>query len=263
MPARPSTEIWGYFVPEPSLIVNSTARRERYILNWLRIRPAWLYLLNVDGTRPTQVPPQWWRDILYNLGEGPSTANSTTRNSKRRLLIEGVLEGIFQKDEVITEHTPESSITWFQYRVSTPISSLSPLILWELFELGFRYELLALDRLLVPNVGSELFEVSRDDLIASIFPHQDLYALRSLPTQGRSGLSATLPQCRVNYIEAFRRVVARWPRCPLELRKMEPLALHHGTELIEYVERHVALFYVKTFFEYAGRAPLVPHVCPS
>ena len=250
---------WGYWVPEPSLLLNSSTRRERYVMNWLRIRDGWLYLLRSRDTRPTQVPTQWWRDFLYGDPDRPHP-HSSTRNAKRQRLIMQVFGDLFQEDDLNLD--TQANAVWFGHRFTAIRPELCPLIMWELFELGFRHELLALDRHLCPNTTGEAAEVSREQLLAGVFPHHDLLVVSMLPKDA-AGLCALLPERRVSCLEVLRRVVSRWPGCPQEIRVHPPLTTMNSRNDIEAVEEMIAIFYVRSFFSCAGRAPLIPHMYPA
>ena len=260
--ARPSGDTWGYWIPEPSLLVNSESRRERYILNWLRVRPGWLYVLRIRGSVPTRVPPQWWRDFLFELSQPPSTHDNQTRTSKRRILVDQVFHDVFDDKEVALDH--QYPVSWFHHRVSRLHDDLCRLIVWELFELGFRHELLAMDRLLVPNTRIDAAEAERDELLAGVFPNRDLYSVAVLPSEGGActGLCASNIIHRTTALESLRRVVSRWPRCPDRIRSSRPLGTATPRSMLEGLEGDIILFYVQTFFQNAGRAPIVPHMFP-
>ena len=129
-----------------------------------------------------------------------------------------------------------------------------------MFELGFRYELLALDRCLVPDTADQFAEARREDLLSAVFPNGGIYAVETLPSEG-SGVCAPLIDRRIPALEAFRRVTVRWPRCPPRIQNSQ-LTIDMDRHQASIIEEDIALFYVTTFFEYSGRAPLVPHEFP-
>ena len=255
-PAKRGQGLWGYWIPEPALLLGpkTEERARRYLAHWLRVRAAWTYLLASPEPTVTRVQPQWWRDLL----NGDTVRNLPEGDSRRAQRLVKVKE-VFGKMLDIADYVglEASSVMWFSYRVEVPEPSLCPVIVWELHELGFRYELLALDRVLVPACD----EVQREDLLARVFPNHDLYTLHTLPSTG-IGLSAHLPQARARFLEALRQVVVRWPLCPNAVRGAEPLALTTAREYIQLVEKSIISFYVETFFNYSGRAPIVPHAFP-
>ncbi|KAI0689188.1 hypothetical protein C8T65DRAFT_711846 [Cerioporus squamosus] len=238
-PARPNPDIWGYWIPEPALLLRpkTADRRDRYIMTWLRLRTGWLYLLRVPDIPVTSVPTQWWRDVLYG-DTGRTHHDPSTLNTKRWDAIKKVFGTIFQSTHF--DGAQSSSVWWQGHRVKT------------MFDLGFRYELLALDR---------LFR-GREDLLSGIFPSHHLYFVIDLPAGG-AGLCAGVPHARVPYLEAFRRVVSRWPACPASIHHGLPFATSMSTDEILSREKELVKFYVHTFFAQSGRAPIVPHQFPA
>ena len=134
-------------------------------------------------------------------------------------------------------------------------------MLWEMFELGFRYELLALDRFLRPMFNRRE-EARREEFLSRIFPGNDIHAVVSLPTTDSPGLFAKDPYRRIGALNAFRDVLLRWAWCPSNIKRSTPLHLRSTAEAIEAMEYSLASFYVNQFFCAAGRAPLVPHLAP-
>ncbi|RDX40899.1 hypothetical protein OH76DRAFT_1489920 [Lentinus brumalis] len=259
-PAKRQEELWGYWTPEPALLLGpqNIERARRYIKNWLRIRPAWLYLLEHPYARITRVQPQWWRDYLNGEIEG-DTPHDETRRSKRLEQVRCVFQVAFDMKDYAP--VPDQPIHWFTHRITDPPSNLCPLIVWELHEIGFRYELLALDRVLVPMLNVENADSLREELLSHVFPDHDLYYVHDIPESPR-GLCATIPAARVRSLEAFRQVLVRWPLCPQPVRGTDRLALTSAQAQIETVEVAMVTFYVQTFFAYSGRPPIVPHALP-
>lgn len=144
--ARPNSQIWGYWVPEPAMLLRpqTVERRDRYIMTWLRLQSAWLYYLRLAHARPTSISTQWWRDVLYGpTGRGDADADSANR--QRWLLIKQVFKDIFE--EIHWDQQPPDHVRWFHHNITSPTADLTPKIVWELHDLGFRYELQGLDRL--------------------------------------------------------------------------------------------------------------------
>ncbi|KAH9929953.1 uncharacterized protein BXZ73DRAFT_90351 [Epithele typhae] len=258
-PSKPSEDLWGYWVPEPSLLVGPTTeeRVARYLMNWLGVRDPWLYLLALPDSPATRVGPQWWRDFL----NGDTNAAATTvvnRRTKRLEKVKDVFCHAFLMEDF--QEGASGSIEWFRHPITAVDGTTGPQILWEVFELGFRHELLALDRLLVPMHGIPDADFIREQVLAGVFHYRDLYRLHQFPVFG-VGLSHRIPSSRVRCVEALRRVVMRWPQCPLHIVADPLIAVNART--VEEMERAVARFYCTTFFNYSSRAPLVPHAFPE
>ncbi len=259
-PARPSAEIWGYWIPEPALFLAANEdRANRYFINWLRFRAAWLYLLRVPDARVTSLPRQWWRDVLY--GEAThATANDDTRNGRRAMQIRQVFGEMFTDLDYDLMST--TAVSWHQHRLTGIRKDLCPLIVWELCELGFWHELLALDCLLVPRHEGSSAEETRDELIAHVFADASPYCITTLPKEG-VGLAASLAYRRAPYLEAFRKVLRCWPRSPTLVQADFPITTALSVDEIARRERELVTFYVHTFFEQSGRAPIVPVQVPQ
>ncbi|RDX41580.1 hypothetical protein OH76DRAFT_1364402, partial [Lentinus brumalis] len=259
-PARPNPEIWGYWIPEPALLLRPKTedRRDRYIMTWLRLRAGWLYLLRLLDVPVTSVPTQWWRDVLFGP-TGRTDRDASTLNTKRWEQIKKVFGTIFE--EAHFDSNQSGPIWWCGHRVRNVDAKLRSKIIWEMFDLGFRYELLALDRLFVPSRKDPHGEKKRVDMLAAVFPGHHLYSIPELPDEG-AGLSARVPHRRVPSLEAFRRVVSRWPSCPASIHESPPFAITMSHEEILTREKVLVKYYVDTFFAQSGRAPIVPHEYP-
>ncbi|KAI0691927.1 hypothetical protein C8T65DRAFT_711460 [Cerioporus squamosus] len=259
-PTRPDTEVWGYWIPEPALLLcpKTEDRRDRYIMTWLRLRAGWLYLLHLPDVPVTSVPTQWWRDILYGP-TGRTELDPSKLNTRCWEEIKKVFGTVFQEADL--DSNQSDPVWWCGHRFRAVDPELCPKIIWEMFDLGFRYELLALDRLFVPSRKDLHGERKRVDMLAAIFPGHHLFSIPELPDAG-VGLSARVPHHRVPYLEAFRRVVSRWPSCPTSLHDSTPFATTMSNEEIIAREKVLVKYYVDTFFAQSGRAPIVPHEYP-
>ena len=259
-PSRDLSQIWGYWVPEPALLLGPRVeeRTIRYLLNWLRIREPWLYLLALPDPPVTRVKAQWWRDYL-NGDTADATPATESRHAKRLKEVKDVFCRVFNIDEY--DSNSSGKVAWFDHSLVDLEPTLAPTVIWEVFELGFRHELLALDRLLVPMNDVPEADSRREEILAEVFDARDVYRLHALPESG-VGLSAKVPERRARCIQGLRDVVIRWPMCPPEIVAGPALGSHLGSGAIEDMERAVAAFYVQVFFAYSGRAPIVPHAHP-
>ncbi|KAI1788155.1 hypothetical protein LXA43DRAFT_666034 [Ganoderma leucocontextum] len=260
-PARASDELWGYWIPEPALVLGpkDDERQSRYLMNWVRARPIWLYLLHVPETRACRVPPQFWRSFLNGVPDDPT---STTRNGRRLIEIKNVFGDVFREEDV--DPATDAAVTWHGRHFQSVPDALAAAVIWEMFELGFRYELLALDRFLrPPECASRPEEARREDLLGKIFPGDWLRAVDALPSPDCNSLFAPLPHRRIHALNTLHTVLTRWPKFPSRIAKSPPLQSNDSAETIIGLERELAGFYVDMFFLSSGRAPLVPHLYPG
>ncbi|KAF8240609.1 hypothetical protein L208DRAFT_1180050, partial [Tricholoma matsutake] len=121
-------------------------------------------------------------------------------------------------------------------------------ILWELAELSFRFELLALDAQVTTNTSDD-----RQELIRACFPG-GASALLLVADLGATnhGLGNVYWEPRSVYLHALKKVMTTW--------KGEILAKKfQWTEWeIEDLEDEITCFYVKTFYDHFGQAPITP-----
>lgn len=146
-------------------------------------------------------------------------------------------------------------------------------ILWELHELNFRFELLALDRHLRPDLWDAEDEgVHRDADIQDVFFGDGGYLVGDIPTKS-SGLAAVSWRERLPYVRALRNLMADWPfdenilqdlaAFESKLRDPKPgvsdAAASNGAMM---AEGYVVATYCQKFFDTFGRPPICPHRIP-
>ena len=254
--ARPGR--WGYWIPDPGLLLGpqNPKRLQTYLMNWLRARPVWLYVLQCPGYEsPTHgLSTQVWRDFLHGVPDDPK---SHTKTGKRAYQIKQVFGDIFSDQELDPSATGEAQ--WREHQFEKVNDQIGPLVVWEIFELGFRYEFLALDR----AMRSGALEKERFALLSRVFPSDNLFTVLHIPSHDDPGLFASLPHRRISSLNAFRDVLSQWPLFPRELARRGPLQISDTVDAILDVEMALAVFYTQTFFDLAGRAPIVPHRSPA
>ncbi|KAF9233288.1 hypothetical protein BU15DRAFT_80267 [Melanogaster broomeanus] len=233
----------GYRFPEPVVfaVVLASDSRKRYLANWLALRPLWLGRIANQPHLP--VPgPKVWRAFLNSTPAAttPSTATSSTA--------------------VVTlsmEHK-SAAVQFFGATLQ-----LIQGILWELAELSFRYDLLALDKFLVPRLWADSPH-ERQVAYDSVFPSEVVGGTWDAPLPTESvGLchSDIWADQFLLFVNAFRTLMSHWPSVPASMGQplLEPLA---DTTLKNEVGEALK-FYVESFFVNTGRPPVVPHRMPG
>lgn len=217
--------------------------------------------LRKPGTRP--LTPQEWRHFLNHsdISAKDVQTESMTARDKRRVF--DVIAAAFGHENII--HDSSLPVEWLgNERIPSSLQQTRE-IMWDLVQLGFRYELTELDRSLAPIEVSDVdakivAEATRRREIQAIF--QDRPAVpRSLPVADRAGLWATEIKDRVASLEALRALVSRWPDAPTALRNAHLNDTDTVQHLVE-MERLICQYYVQTFWEIAGRAAIVPRHFP-
>ena len=254
-----SGPVWGYWVPEPALLVGPRTQERQlvYLTNWVRVRPAWLMFLQVARSRAASVGSQFWRSYLLGV---PEDFRTDTSVGQCRIAVQQVFGHCFSDDRVHVDTT--SPVRWHSHEFREVPPHLAPWVVWEAFELGFRYDLLALDRY-VRRVDAEEDEVHREEFLSRIFPGRALLAVDELPLLDSTGLFASLPHRRIKALNALRDVVKLWPGCPAVILDSEPLCGTSTACAIVDMESALPSFYVNLFYTLSGRPPVVPHLCPN
>ncbi|KAJ7085634.1 hypothetical protein C8R43DRAFT_909189 [Mycena crocata] len=129
-----------YVLPEPALLVNSTAeRRRKFLHHWNLLSDGFFYMLSNPGY--TQLlSAQEWRDVLEGLLKERGNPNSKTgrRSGKLQDRIQPALEA-----------SGVSSVEGFPIPLdSLPHFTLAQTreIVWKVAEINFRFELCSLDK---------------------------------------------------------------------------------------------------------------------
>lgn len=242
-----------YALPEPALFVSpaSDEKKAAYLLTWLRARPALLYRLVKQ--QPTALSNQTWRDFL-EMGRNPAIGRGT-KSAKSRDLICRVMGTSF---DLITDHEISSPpVLWGDRPLAAdrmPATVVVREILWELFELNFRIELFSLDC----RASTAHFDTAnRLERVQNCFIDSDLLSA-PIPSANQ-GLVADCWQQRLPFILAFSKILSSWHSFPSNLNSL----LHQSQTLTEeqttYLEQEVISFYVQTYYNYFGRAAILPH----
>ncbi|KIJ58686.1 hypothetical protein HYDPIDRAFT_33928, partial [Hydnomerulius pinastri MD-312] len=241
----------------------------RYLANWLAIRPAWIARVTSD---PATVPPtpNDWRLFLNSVPADslpllPSQKQTASAVNKRETLQR--FSAALPTD--ITGSTWAGNDT-IKFRDQTPrVFSAFPIIitqgiLWELSELSFRYDLLALDHHLVPERWRDA-PAEREELWRAVFPSEIIGDMwdAPLPTSNAGVFQGgnLRDMDYIRYLNAFTRLVSAWPGAQPHYKI--PLTASFGDSTLWNASAELILFYIKTFFTYTGRAPVVPRRVPG
>lgn len=206
---------------------------------------------------------QNWRDFLA-IDISTTLEKKDTKAAKRRQQILVMLKpktDLFP--DVKTRSTTGEPITWQGKKYITgvlPADHIIREILWELYQLNFYYELLSLDRRACTNLttSDNLQLINRQTLISECFP-VDPFMSTSLPSRN-CGLAGHDVEERIPFVLALVRVMQSWkgdkpPVFELAAKSFHDISASHATELEEAATK----YYCQQFFNYFGRAALVPH----
>ncbi|THU99076.1 hypothetical protein K435DRAFT_659668, partial [Dendrothele bispora CBS 962.96] len=250
----PASEL-GYFLPDPDMIISSPndETKMRLAYSWLKLRELFIFRLSsrLAGSMPTLLRNQQWRHLLAvaaGIKYSAETESGRKHEEMRQLLVEYVDEtrsGIRLK----LEHLSSAPVTW-RGRDFAASEELSPTvvqeIVWEISEISFRLELMALDRSLAPHADWEQRQSVLGDCWMGTPFHIDLSGTKS--GLGRNNFNSRLP-----HLQSLFQVMKLWPGPkPILLDGIFPSRSQyiHGNDFqqaVLQVEESIARFYVRTF----------------
>ncbi|KAI5985255.1 hypothetical protein EDD15DRAFT_2374299 [Pisolithus albus] len=252
---RPNALKIAYFFPHPALFVRgeSSDRRHRYLRNWLVSRAGWITRLSVSDVTP--VTPRTWRAFLNTIPERISSTFSGDQLCEAANLFGPELVRV-QHD--VPSHVQFRDTSIFLVDIGRMTQWTKSKVLWDLYEHNFRFEFVALARVLMPDMTLDR-ESEWLDRVCQVFPGDLELTMCAEPFPSENqGLASSDPKLKLEYVEKLRVLLSPWPGFPSDL--MEPLPSSASSARVWALERKLALFYVQSFFDNFGRPPILPHL---
>lgn len=246
----------GYVFPEPALFmsIQSPDRQKAYFYSWLKFRSALVYRVTSSGSNARPMPNTVWRTLLsleYLTKE--NVAKSGTRSEKLRETVTEFLQNCLEEEGVeLSNISANVEVTWNGRRFESLGKDEFEEILWELAELNFRFELLALDS------RASTTNVNRQNLVAACFPRPSMGASLIVPdlSVANHGLASFDTEERKAFLQALRKVMSSWRGEMPAIIGIESFRWH--LDVLEDLEQAVTAHYCKTFYNYFRRAPIIP-----
>ncbi|EEB98609.1 hypothetical protein MPER_01854, partial [Moniliophthora perniciosa FA553] len=140
----------GFYLPPPRVLVipESESKRAKYFAGWLKLREVFLYRLSVPDIRG--LTNKQWRALL-DVSDGNNKifnnqSRSGQQHSEMQTLLKEVLGG--SRMRLKWEDLAEAPVMWkgqtLDQKVVPPVACALEIV-WELHEVNFRHELIALD----------------------------------------------------------------------------------------------------------------------
>ncbi|KAL4061816.1 hypothetical protein V8B97DRAFT_2027098 [Scleroderma yunnanense] len=173
---------------------------------------------------------------------------------------------VFESAFIRTSQDTESEVLFWD--LSLNVASLGKIdnftkgkILWDLYKHNFQFELLALDRLLVPQIWSNPNNTHLNQ-VCQVFPGDAEFTMcMESFLMKNQGIASQDLQEKHHYTENFRVLLSSWPGFLTELEtSLLPSAV---VACVWVVEKKLALFYTQHFFDNFGQPPIVPHLIPN
>lgn len=244
-----------YLFPEPGIFagVTNESRRARYFATWQGTKAVLLFRAFNASSTAVPLSGQEWRDFLIgNLNGTFKGTRNLEAQQKFRNLFAGCLDELaidFDNFLPPTNTIPPS--------VNPPEAQE---VLWELSELNFRFELMSLDRRASKTTGDEEL-LDRQDMISRCFPNNNFIV--ELPHATRGLASLDLKE-RLPVLLRLRALMRDWcgnKPMQLLLEDREALDLYSEYDILS-LEDAVARFYTQSFFNFFGRAAVIPTRLP-
>ncbi|KAJ6593045.1 hypothetical protein B0H19DRAFT_1055696 [Mycena capillaripes] len=236
-----------YVFPEPALLVSSPdeSRRQLLLYNYQLMRDALLYRLG-DPTDPHHpLSAQTWRDILQ--GKVTKQGRPGSMAESRTMDIEAVLGPAMDSCGIGKEELIKFSSDLTQIPRTTINRARE--MLWEIAEMNFRHELLALDQ--------RASGLDRPEACKECFPGQTLIGMDI--SESKQGFAAEDPMEQLPYLLRLTGLMCDWRHLPRSGAISEAaLRLEWSSSQVCQLEGAVAKYYTTCFYEYFGRPAVIP-----
>jgi hypothetical protein len=254
-PNPPPAMAEGYVFPEPALFiaVQNKERQDAYFRSWLKFRTPMIYRVSTHNSTASASPNSLWRNLLaFELIGEKKAGASSTKSSKLWETAQRFMDGCLMADGVSFAESDGGQLMWNGSIVNSLGDHEREEILWELAELSFRFELLALDARVTTNTSDD-----RQELIRACFPGGASASLLVADLGAANhGLGNVYWEPRSVYLHALKKVMTTWKG------EVPPIILARKIQWteqeIEDLEYEITHFYVKTFYDHFGRAPITP-----
>jgi hypothetical protein len=240
-----------YLFPDASLFASANeSRRAKFFATWKVIKPACIYRVFSAESLATPISSQQWRDFVF---DGLVSARHAEKVVHRREEVKALFANACE--ELQLNLNPPTSTPSFPKIPKADAQKL----LWELTELNFRFELLALDK---RASLSRRGEDDRQAMILKCFTGCSLVVVDL--RHANVGLQSRRWHERLPFLLALRALIRDWDGLkptPLSLPDLPSDDMYTEND-VQQLEDSISRFYTQTFFSYFGRAATVPMRLP-
>jgi hypothetical protein len=241
-----------YLFPDASLFATTNdARRAKYFATWNAIRSACIYRVFSSESLATPVSNQQWRDFLL---DGLLSASHAKKLVRRRDEVKALFANVIEELQLRLD-PPKNELLNFP---SVPVA-VAQKTLWELTELNFRFEFLALDK---RASLSHRNEDERQAMILKCFNSSSLIVVNL--EHATTGLQSLEWRDRIPSLLALRALIRDWDGLkptPILLSDLPDYGMYTEQD-IQQLEDSIARFYTQSFFVFFGRAATIPMRLP-
>jgi len=222
--------------PLPKLFLNVGAHRQaRYFTTWAGIRDACVYRVLDINSQPQPLKMQDWRDLLWG---------SQNENASRLSAIFSKSFSVGHVDYLALIKQPPVSLT--------DITTIRRMV-WELYELNFRWQLQLLDQRIRRH---DIDPHHHDERLHSALKTPGLFSFDF--TQSSLGLASPVgSETLFAALVSFRDLVQEWQgvRPP----QLQYTGDNYTEAEIRHLEDALARYYCQTFYNNFGTCPSIPY----
>ncbi|KAJ7257408.1 hypothetical protein C8J57DRAFT_1516867 [Mycena rebaudengoi] len=236
-----------YVLPEPALFINSTPDwRRKFLHHWNLLSDLFIYTLSQQG-HAELLSGQEWRDVLEGLiakrGEAGSRTNRRSAGIEKRIQCLNTLQPEGPRADLADLPVPLESLPEFSLEQTQEI-------VWQVAESSFRFEFCSLDR--------HASKMDRLDGVKACFAGG---MLLGVPLEiGKRGWAAPAIEEGHRYVLRTATLMLDWTTksaCPNIIRHVAD-RLPWTPGAMQDLENAVCSYYTQAFWEYFGRAAVVP-----
>ena len=241
-----------YLFPEAAIFASTNdVRRAKFFATWNVFRPACILRVFLAESSASPLSGQQWRDFLL---DGLLARSREPNLVRQREQVKAIFANAL--DELNIELCPPPS----DYCPTVPVDEAQA-TLWELTELNFRFELLALDAH-ASGLSSNQDEHERQAMVLRCFNVPSLIVVDA--QRPNVGLQAHDWRERLPFLLALRALMRDWDGLKPTPLLQPDLASHdmYTEAEVQQLEHHVARFYTQTFYRLFGRAAVIPTQLP-
>jgi hypothetical protein len=251
----PPTMAEGYVFPEPALFiaVQNKECQDAYFRSWLKFCTAMIYWVSTHNSTVLAIPNSLWHNLLiFELISEKKAGALSMKSTRLWETTQQFMDDSLMAYGVSFAEWHDGQMMWNGSIVNLLGDHECEEILWELAKLSFRFELLALDVWVTTNTSDDCPELIRACFLGGASASLLVADLGA----ANHGLGNVYWEPRSVYLHASKKVMTTWKGevPPIILAK----TIQWTEQEIEDLEDEITCFYVKTFYNHFGQAPITP-----
>lgn len=278
--------------PDPGYMSSITPENRAFALAaWLSVRAARCgQMLYPASTQKPVIPASVWRQFFWIYRRQPQVSTPVPQPSSSTSIAPSdtgdpilaceldaatnAAKAMFGTDMALSMNKTSREVFWKGRAyavVHGAVVGMEPQvvkeIIWELTELNWRYELLALDKFAAPDLWMEQDTAgARTSAVLAVFVPSSsfVFSHAPFPTEN-SSITAGTHADRLPAFTALRRIMSDWPGCPHPIKAaVSTIVPSSSTQSPDthVLEGQTMLFYCQTFYDYFKHPPILPCMLP-